>query len=189
MNHSRLLCAIVGTLPMLLLPACQRSNADEEAKATRAQREADEQIAKSQREADQKAAEAQRKADDQAMAARAQANKEEAQARTSANGVVRSANETVRQAQSDLRAWVQRQLDSLDSDIDKSKTKAQTASAKEKADFGRRLGEVEAKRKVVAGELASIDSATGSDLDQLKTRVQKEVDAFSASVSRLKATL
>jgi hypothetical protein len=189
MTHKNLLCAVIGTLPMLVLPACQRSNADEEAKAVRAQHEADDKIAKSQREADQKAAEAQRKADDQTMAARSEANKDEAQARTNANGVVRSANETIRQAQNDLRSWVQKQLDSLDGDIDKSKTKAQTANAKEKADFERRLGDVEAKRKVVAGELATIDAATGSELDQVKARVQKEVDAFSASVSRLKATL
>jgi vacuolar-type H+-ATPase subunit E/Vma4 len=189
MTHSKLLVSISLAVPMMLVAACQQSSAEAQNKAVAAQREADDKIAKVQREADQKAAEAQKKADDTTAQARNEANKDTSQAQANANDVIRSANESILKARSDIREWAQKKLNSLDSDVDVSKTKAQTASVKEKASFDRALGDVEAKRTAVQNQLASLDAQPASGLDQFKKGLEKQIDAFSNSVSRLKATL
>lgn len=169
--------------------ACNRTSADDQNKALAAQRQADETIANTQREADQKAAEAQKKADEAAASARDEANKDTSKAQANANEVIRSANESILKTRNDLREWAQTKLNSLDGDIDSSKTKAQTASAKAKQNFDRALSDVEAKRQVVQNELVSLQTQAGGALDQLKTRLEKEMDALQSSVSHLKGTL
>jgi hypothetical protein len=188
MAYSKLLISISVTVPMALL-ACNRTSADDQNKAMAAQRQADETIARTQREADQKAAEAQKKADEAAANARDQANKDTSKAQANANDVIRSANESILKTRNDLREWAQKKLNSLDGDIDSSKTKAQTASTKEKQNFDRALSDVEAKRQVVQNELVSLETQAGGALDQLKTRLEKEMDTLQSSVSRLKGTL
>lgn len=191
MVYSKLLISISLAAPIALLAvaACDRSSANEQNKAIAAQHEADDKIAKVQREADQKAAEAQKKADETAAKAQNEANKDTSQAQANANDVIRTANESILKARTDIREWAHKKLNSLDGDIDSSKTKAQTASAKEKQNFDRVLGDVEAKRMIIQNDVASLDTQAGAALDQFKTRLEKEIDAFQSSVSRLKATL
>ena len=188
MRYSTLLMSIALAAPVALL-ACHQSPTDEGNKAVAAQREADEKIAAAEREASQRAAAAQQGADDTAAKARDQVNKETSQAQANANDVIRAAGASILKTRDDIREWAQAKMNALDSDVDSSKTKAQTAPAKAKETFDAALGDVEVKRSAVQSQLAMLDAKSSNELDQFKKNLEKQMDAFSASVSRLKSTL
>lgn len=188
MTRSKLaLCAC------LLVPAgvsaCNRTNADEQQRAAEAQRRADDEIAKSRAEADRRAAEAQRAADERAAKAREQADETQARSQANANDTIRSASEATLKARGDLREWAQKKLDSIDQDVDRAKTKAQTALPRAKADFAAALSDVESKRKTVVDDLSQVESRSGAELDRMKERLEQEIEALRNSVSHLKDKL
>ena len=191
MIQSKLLASLCIAAPVALAlsAGCNRSATEEQNRALQAQKEADDKIAAAQREADKKAAEAQQKALDEAAASHEEINRMQARAQTQANETIRSANEQILKKRDETRTWAQQKVDTIDADVDTAKTKAQTASVSAKEAFNKALVDVEAKRRVVESDIASIDQQAATELDQTKARLQKELDALKASVSHLRATL
>jgi hypothetical protein len=180
---------IAAPVALALTSGCKRSATEEQNRALQAQKEADDKIAMAQREADKKAAEAQQRALDETAASRDETNRMQARAQSGANETIRQANEEIAKKRDELRTWARQKTDSIDADVDTAKTHAQTASANVKGAFDKALVDVEAKRNALESHIASIDQQSATELDQMKARLQKEIDALKASVSHLRGTL
>jgi len=187
--RTKALILVCSSLIAASVVACNRSTEDEQAKAAAAQNNANGEIGKVDTEARTKADEAQKKADDKVAQAIDTANEQSAKAQTAANETIRDANEKMLASRNDLREWAQKRLNSIDNDIDKSKTKAQKADGTAKANFERALQDVETHRRDVQADLAQLDSQASSGLKDYRTRLEKAFDDFKDSVDRMDKTL
>lgn len=187
--------------------ACNRTPDEAYKEAVETQKEAVQDIRENNQEAQQAVTEAQREAaktggeaardtneavnEANAKAANAiqEARHDNAQVQAEANKDIREANADVIGGKADLRVWGQKKLDDLNNLIDGARVKAQKAipTAQAKLEVG--LKQVEIKRDELTHELASIETQSAEKAAAFKARLDSEVDQLKTRVEKIERAL
>jgi len=144
------ICAVAAAL----VAGCNNPKRDQE-KADQAQREAA-----------QKTEQAQREAQDQAAHARVNAQQEQL-----------NANDSLAKARAEYRDKTRAELRDVDAKIADLEARQSTATGKARADVVASLDDLRQKRELLRVDLQRIDTASADAWDQLKSKVDADVDA------------
>lgn len=165
--------------------ACDRTPAEAHNDGVEAQRKADETAADARKEAADKVAEANRDVERASDEARQKA----AEAQANANEKIREANREITTPNSDVHAWAQQKLDSVDNMIDGAAAKAQAAAPTAKAKFNTSLEDIKRQRDVLQTEVAQLETRAGDRLDKSKEQFSERVDRIKDNIRNLEKSL
>lgn len=153
--------AILGgaVLSLLLVAACSKA-ADDQARATTAQAEADEKI----------------------VAARAESDRKAVAAQTEANHEIAEAQASFDRRREDYRHKTTLGLVALDRKVDRLANKVQSTSGKTQSDLVISLHEVRVSREAFMTDYATLDAASPTTWDATSARLDREWTALEALV-------
>jgi hypothetical protein len=199
-----------GPLVLALAAAgCQKSAQQEQSEAINAQRAADQtareaasernkevaeanreaakEVAEAQRVAGKDTAEAQHDADEKARKAMADQAEKTSDAQRKANAETREAVDTTRKAQLDLRESVESKLNKLDERVrDLTKEAGEPKVAPATASSARqKLAQAEAEIKGLRGELPQIEKASGTSVEQFRTRADQRFSQIERTLDQV----
>ena len=117
------------------------------------------------------------------------ARKTAAQAQADANEKIREANREISKPASELEAWAQEKLDSVDNLIDDATAKAQAAEPAAKAKFHSAIQQVQKEREELGTELAALQKRAGAELDESKQAFNRRVDQVKDRIRDIEKSL
>lgn len=164
---------------------CNKTPQEAQQDGMEAQRKADEKASEARDEANGKIAEANR---DQAQAVN-DARKEAAEAQANANEKIRDSNRAATANDDSPRSWAQAKIDDVDNMIDSASAKAQTASAKTKAQFSTGIQKVKRDRDSLRSEVSVLEASSGDTLDKNKDKFNDHVDRIKSNIRDLEKSL
>lgn len=153
--------------------ACQRNPQAEQQKADQAQREA----------AQKSAQQGQQGQQGQGMPGPRGSNVETTGAQVEADKKSAQAQADFAKTRDDYRHDLQTRLDDADKKIMMLQAKEKTAQGKTRNDIKNALSDIRARRDSVANDRAMIDSATANDWNDVKARVDQELDGLDKAIS------
>lgn len=160
-NRTFVSIALASTIALAAV-ACDKSAADAQDKANKAQGEANLTSAEAQREADKKK-----------MGAQAEADKKIAEAQGD-----------WAKTREDFRHSTQTKLDALDKKIANLEADAKKATGKEKVDLDARLVNIRARRTAFGTEWKTLDTSTAATWDATKSRLEKSWNDLDNAVDK-----
>lgn len=187
MNLSRMTFLTVA----LLLPAgsgCDRSPEQAHEQASRAQQSANDKAAAAREDLHRTTSDIENKAHAQIDQAQREANDKVAKLQASANEELRAANLDMRRAQDEFRAWCQGQAAEVANLLDQTRTGAEKLGPEARAEFDRRLHEIELRRDEVRAQVDAIDRQTAADWADFKSRVQTRFEELKSGIKNLRSS-
>jgi hypothetical protein len=128
----------------------------------------------------------------QADKAQVQADQKKVEAQQSADQQRAAADQQLAKEQSDYRDKIQTKIGDEDKRLDDLQASAANETGAAKTDSDRLLGDVTAKKGALQADLRQVGNVTADQWETLKTKIDKDLDAFSTSVrtasSQIKAT-
>jgi len=121
--------------------------------------------------------------------ARAEANQDIAEAQAKAGEVKREAQGNVAETREELREWADKEVAEIDLAILDVSSKKETVPETERANFEEAMREVQAKRAAVRRDLARLGSQRPSELPKFDKSVRTELDELRTRVEKLRDTL
>lgn len=190
MDHTKrlIIAGAIGVVTLGHAAACNRTPADQEAEARKAQQQATETAVEAQREADDKAQKVSHEAKQEIADTQRAANERAAKAQEEANQQAQQATQTLSQAKTDYRTKAQGELDDLKATIGDLHTKAASAKSQKRAALNTSLRTYETRRMELQKELGAVDQVNNSDefgretadLEKRIDRLREELkDAYS----------
>jgi len=182
-------CALVGAA--FVAGGCKQNNAEDLAKA---RRESTEEIARIQREADEKVAAAKREADQKIAEARSEAQKDIAEKRSeTAKETAKDTADERRQLEASLK---NAKKDTLEEYKDYAKKRLRLIELREaavkadvpaasRAEFDKRMLDLENKKKAVDQIVVQLDTATPESWKTVKPKVESGLSDLEKSVDTL----
>lgn len=151
---------------LLACTACERNPQEEQQKADQAQREANQKSAQQGQQGQQG------RGNVETTGAQVEADKKSAQAQAD-----------FAKTRDDYRHDLQTKLDDADKKIQMLEAKEKKSQGKARTDIESSLRDIRARRDAVASDRAMIDSSTANNWNDVKTRVDQELDGLDKAVS------